>query len=687
MRIALVGTRGCRRGTAASRPAWRRSGPGWPRAGTTSSSTAARPASRRPSTYRGHAAGAPARPAPPVPLETLSHTALSVAHLMRPPDRRGLRVQRGQRPVPADAAGRAASRSRRTSTGWSGSGRSGAAPGAATTVAEQLAVRWSDALDRRRPGHRRLLPRRVRAATTPDRLRRAAHRPTPARRGWPSSASSPGGYHLVVARFEPENHVDSIVEGYVRSAAAPPLVVVGSAPVRRRVHRAGRSALADDRVRFLGGVWDQRRCSTSCTPTPPPTCTGTRWAGPTRRCCARSAPVRRSMAYDVELQPRGARRRRRSTSSTAGGRRPLVERAEADPAGAAVRGVRGPATGAEAYDWDDVADRYEQLAEDLAARRLPAPEAVRPSARPLGGMMETVTTSGRPAPRRAPEGYGDVVRRLSAAQKSGKGAPAYSRYVNRRLGRRFAAAAYLAGMRPNQVTVVSAVFSLRGDRGPRPGAGDLVVRAARGRRPRARLRLGRRRRPARPPARRRLGLRRVARPHGRLREDLGPAPGRGRRASTGSPTWPAAWLLVPIGYAVVGRDVLLRADPQRTAAARAGAEKPVGPDVGRRPRCVRSLAKIPLDYGVLCLVFVLLGWPVLFLVRLRRDVRRRLGLPAAGLGGLVPRACRSSTGRSPDDLGPLPPGPSCRPARRGARRLLRRRLRRPRPGRRRRARP
>ena len=41
---------------------------------------------------------------------------------------------------------------------------------------------------------------------------------------------APGGYHLVVARFEPENHVDVIVEGYVRSGAELPLVVVGSAP-------------------------------------------------------------------------------------------------------------------------------------------------------------------------------------------------------------------------------------------------------------------------------------------------------------------------------------------------------------------------------------------------------------------------------------------------------------------------
>lgn len=51
----------------------------------------------------------------------------------------------------------------------------------------------------------------------------------------------------------------------------------------------------------------------------------------------------------------------------------------------------------------------------------------------------------------------EAIAELSTAQKSAKGAPAYSRYVNRRLGRYLAAAAYTARMTPNQVTAVSAV--------------------------------------------------------------------------------------------------------------------------------------------------------------------------------------------------------------------------------------
>ncbi|MCI9871129.1 DUF1972 domain-containing protein [Arthrobacter humicola] len=67
---------------------------------------------------------------------------------------------------------------------------------------------------------------------------------------------SSGQYHLVVARLEPENHVHMIVEGYVRSAAKLPLVVVGTTPYGQEYSQKVQDS-ADSRVRFLGGVWDQ----------------------------------------------------------------------------------------------------------------------------------------------------------------------------------------------------------------------------------------------------------------------------------------------------------------------------------------------------------------------------------------------------------------------------------------------
>lgn len=58
--------------------------------------------------------------------------------------------------------------------------------------------------------------------------------------------------------------------------------------------------------------------------------------------------------------------------------------------------------------------------------------------------------------------YRDLVRRTATVQKTAQGAPAYSRLVNRALGRRAAALAYLLGLTPNQVTAISAGFTFTG---------------------------------------------------------------------------------------------------------------------------------------------------------------------------------------------------------------------------------
>lgn len=63
----------------------------------------------------------------------------------------------------------------------------------------------------------------------------------------------------------------------------------------------------------------------------------------------------------------------------------------------------------------------------------------------------------------AQESYRDTVRRLRGAQKNAaRSAPAYSRFVNRRLGRLLAAWAYRRGLSPNVVTGISAAFTFTG---------------------------------------------------------------------------------------------------------------------------------------------------------------------------------------------------------------------------------
>ena len=162
-------------------------------------------------------------------LETLSHTALSVAHLRRHPvdvaivfnsaNAPFVPLLRAQGiPVATHVDGLEWQRSK-----WQGAGQPLLPQ---RRVDGRALVRRPD---RRRPGHRRLLPHGVRRRHRAHRLRRPDHRPAGADKLAELGVES-GRFHLVVARFEPENHVDVIVDGYRRSFADLPLVVVGSAP-------------------------------------------------------------------------------------------------------------------------------------------------------------------------------------------------------------------------------------------------------------------------------------------------------------------------------------------------------------------------------------------------------------------------------------------------------------------------
>lgn len=58
--------------------------------------------------------------------------------------------------------------------------------------------------------------------------------------------------------------------------------------------------------------------------------------------------------------------------------------------------------------------------------------------------------------------FSSTLRSLEAAQKPGIGVPAYTRWVNRRVARYFAAAAVALGITPNGVTAISAACSAAG---------------------------------------------------------------------------------------------------------------------------------------------------------------------------------------------------------------------------------
>jgi glycosyltransferase involved in cell wall biosynthesis len=305
-------------------------------------------------------------------LETLSHTALSVAHLVRHRTDAAFvfnaanapllpLIRAARMPVATHVDGLEWRRAK-----WGPTGRR------YYRGAESLAVRWSDALIADAVGIADYYRREFDAPTTL--LTYGAPLITPGSDRLAELGLEAGGYHLVVARFEPENHVDVIVDGYRRSAATKPLVVVGSAPYSdaytQRVH-----ALADARVRFLGGIWDQEQLdqlyANCCTYLHGHSVGGTNPS--LLRALGAGAAV---LAFDVDFNREVAADSGRYFAGP-GDVAALVDAAEADPHEVAGAGTRAREL-AKRYDWDDVASGYEQLARRLADRDVPR---TRPSGR------------------------------------------------------------------------------------------------------------------------------------------------------------------------------------------------------------------------------------------------------------------------------------------------------------------
>jgi len=175
----------------------------------------------------------------------------------------------------------------------------------------------------------------------------------------------PGAYHLVVARFEPENHVREIVEGYRRSGATLPLVVVGTAPYAEEYTRSIKEAAADDpRIRFLGGVYDQELLDAlyfhAYTYVHGHSVGGTNPS--LLRAMGAGAAV---IAFDVPFN-REVLDERGWFFAAPEEAAAQFEAAEADIARVASLGAQSRERAAGHFRWDEVADRYEDLALRLA---------------------------------------------------------------------------------------------------------------------------------------------------------------------------------------------------------------------------------------------------------------------------------------------------------------------------------
>ncbi|MEO7234719.1 MAG: DUF1972 domain-containing protein [Lapillicoccus sp.] len=303
-------------------------------------------------------------------METLSHTGASVAHLLAAPtdvafvfncaNAAWLPALRAARiPVATHVDGLEWKRAK-----WGGAGRR------YYRIAEAGAVRLSDALIADAPGIADYYREEFDAPTElisygspvlcdvgSERLAEVGVRPQ--------------DYHLVVARLEPENHVDLMVDGFMRSRSPRQLVVVGSAPYAdeysARVHALAGS---DPRVRFLGGVWDQVLLDQLYAHAF--TYLHGHSVGGTNPSLLRAIGVGTPcVAYDVSfnrdvLEDEGVYVGDRIAVTAA------IEAAEADPVGTAARGAR-LLERAKHYDWDEVADAYENLAWALAEHHTPGP--------------------------------------------------------------------------------------------------------------------------------------------------------------------------------------------------------------------------------------------------------------------------------------------------------------------------
>lgn len=242
-----------------------------------------------------------------------------------------------------------------------------------------------------------------------------------------------------------------------------------------------------------------------------------------------------------------------------------------------------------------------------------------------------MSSSTRTRPPRT-ETVSELLVRLRTHQKPSKGAPAYSRFVNRPVGRVIAAVAFRLGLQPNQVTFISGLFSLCGILALALLPIDLLTGllvafclvlgyacdSADGQV--ARLQGGGT--PAGEWLDHVVDCVKISLLHAAVAVAL---------YRSGSGSWS---LLLPLGYLVVANlfffSFILTDHLKRLAAI--GADGAQRPSAKPKPASVlRSLVVLPTDYGLLCVVFVVWGWSQAFLAAYAVLLLGNAGYLALGL--------------------------------------------------------
>lgn len=210
--------------------------------------------------------------------------------------------------------------------------------------------------------------------------------------------------------------------------------------------------------------------------------------------------------------------------------------------------------------------------------------------------------------------FAEAVAALAAAQKTSAGVPAYLRYINRPLGRRAAALAYRLGLSPNNVTVLSGLTSLASMvvlvTVPPSWATGLIVAAG--------MVVG-------------YALDSADGQLARLTRG-GSLTGEWLDHVIDAARMPAvhlcvaialfrfgnidsAYLLIPLGYSLVVTVTFFSVTLVGQMRARVGVEQHVRRDGAETSASwLRSLATLPVDFGAVCLVFILWGEPIVFMI-------------------------------------------------------------------------
>lgn len=299
-------------------------------------------------------------------LETLSHTGLSVidrhlhgvdcAVVFNAANAPLLPVIRARRiPVATHVDGLEWRRGK-----WSGTGQQ------YYRVSEQLAVRWSDALIADAQGIADYYTEEFHAPTRKIAYGAPILKDPTAEKLVPLGVES-GKYHLVVARFEPENHVLEIVQGYVASGAERPLVVVGSAPYSDEYTARIREA-ADSRVKLVGGLWDQDQLD-QLYANSLSYLHGHSVGGTNPSLLRAGGAGAFTVAWDVDFNREVVGTTGEYFGSVSALSR-VLEQVESEPDRCQRRGLDLQAS-MHRYDWDQVARDYERLCEDLVNRAFP----------------------------------------------------------------------------------------------------------------------------------------------------------------------------------------------------------------------------------------------------------------------------------------------------------------------------